>query len=409
MKINRNNIYNLAFLENINDRIFLLIFEQIKKYSKYQNNHYVFTKKSEIEFWKALYNLEDQNTVNMTKSKNKIADFWKQDRPIQKIKKIFFEKKYQNKVCQKSTLKLSKKLGINEILLSDSIYPKNLLRIFDPPKIIYAKGNLKLLNFKLISIVGTRKNTKFGKEEVQRITSMSKYYGLTTVSGLARGIDRLVHEYSIEKNLHTIAVLPIGVDQILPKEHNYLAQSILDNDGLLISEIPPQSEYSKWSFPRRNRIIAGLGDVVIVVEAPLKSGALITAKYAWQADIPLYVSIPGIKSKNMRGNFNLLDRDRAHVITPSMQNLLIDLNLPLKFSKAKRAELFSKNKFKDKILSDKEKEVYIIIQNGYNTVTKIYEQIIKRNIKINLTELNSIVARMQLNKVIDKDEYGNLF
>ena len=171
------------------------------------------------------------------------------------------------------------KENIKIITFRSEAYPKLLLQISDYPIVLYCKGDLTLLNSDCLAVVGTRRATKYGKEVTKKLTSEIAYSGITIVSGLAEGVDKVAHESALEIGGKTIAVLPCGFDNIYPKSNIPLSEKIAEK-GLLISEYKPKEKCNSFHFPVRNRIIAGISKATLVTEAPAKSGALITANFA---------------------------------------------------------------------------------------------------------------------------------
>ena len=184
-------------------------------------------------------------------------------------------------------------------------FPQLLAQIADPPKQLYCRGNLELLNSECIGVVGTRKLTSYGKESAQYITRGLATAGFTIVSGLAMGIDAVVHQATLDAGGKTIAVLGGGVDDksIGPQINYKLAMDILKNHGLIISEYPEGFHANEKTFPQRNRIISGLSRGVLIVEADEKSGALITAYCALDQNRDVF-AIPGsiFSSKSLGPN-----------------------------------------------------------------------------------------------------------
>ena len=171
-------------------------------------------------------------------------------------------------------------------------YPPLLREIFSPPLILFIKGELSLFQQQALAIVGARNPTHTGLEVAHQIASELSDLGFVIVSGLARGIDGAAHQGALEKKGLTMAVLGSGLEHIYPVSHQTLAMNILEKGGMLISEflplIPPKAE----NFPRRNRIISGLSLGVIVIEATLRSGSLITAGYALEQNREVF-AVPG--------------------------------------------------------------------------------------------------------------------
>ena len=169
---------------------------------------------------------------------------------------------------------------INKITIKDSCYPKSLLNISNPPKVLYMQGNLELLNNPIISIIGSRSCSLNGKNLARKFAYELSQCGVTIASGLAEGIDTISHLYSYNEKGKTIAVLGNGFNHIFPKENIGLYGKILNNDGLVISEYPPDTKARSKYFLERNRIVSGISSGVLVVEAAYRSGTSVTAKLA---------------------------------------------------------------------------------------------------------------------------------
>ncbi len=184
------------------------------------------------------------------------------------------------------------KSGIKWITIYDESYPKLLKEIYDPPVILYYRGNLDCLNKKCLAVVGTRKMTGYGKAVCEQFVKSLVAFHITIVSGLARGIDSKAHETAVFNQGQTVAVLGGGLNKIYPPENISLAKSIIESLGALISEFPPDYPSLPGNFPSRNRIISGLSLGVLVVEAAEDSGSLITARFALEQGRDVF-AIPG--------------------------------------------------------------------------------------------------------------------
>jgi DNA processing protein len=202
-------------------------------------------------------------------------------------------------------LESASKYGVSVVTLSDKDYPQYLREIFAPPPLLYVKGCREVLKRHAVSVVGTRNPTSYGKNSATTITRELVEHNLVIVSGLARGIDTFAHECCIQSQGVTIAVLGSGLDTIYPPVNRDLASKICEK-GVLISEFPMGTPPEAFNFPRRNRIISGLSAAVIVVEAGLRSGSLITAQFALQQGRDIF-AVPGpITSLMSVGTFNLI-------------------------------------------------------------------------------------------------------
>ncbi|MCK4554465.1 DNA-processing protein DprA [Candidatus Parcubacteria bacterium] len=184
--------------------------------------------------------------------------------------------------------------GINVITIENKNYPKLLAEIYDPPQLLYYKGQLETQDEFALAVVGTRKYTNYGKQVAEQIVKDLARNNLTIVSGLALGIDALSHLAALEVKGRTIAILGSGLDKqsIYPSANRYIADKIIANNGTVISEFPLGTPPLKHHFPQRNRIISGLSLGTLVIEAGEKSGALITASHALEQNREVF-TVPG--------------------------------------------------------------------------------------------------------------------
>ena len=200
--------------------------------------------------------------------------------------------------------------NIQVIDIKSAEYPAKLRDIPNPPKQLYCTGNIELLRARSVGVIGARKNTVYGKNIAIMIGKRIAESGLAVTSGLAMGIDAFSHEGALEAGGKVIGVLGSGIDQMGPWRNRELMNRGLENGGLVVSEYAPEEPAYKGTFPARNRIISGLSEALVVVEAGLNSGSLITAKHAAEQGRPVY-AVPGnINSQSSIGT-NLLIRDGA--------------------------------------------------------------------------------------------------
>lgn len=218
------------------------------------------------------------------------------------------------------------KSQIKSLPRGEKIYPARLARITDPPAQLFVRGNLDHTGPHL-AVVGTRTMTPYGRFATEALVMPLARAGVVIVSGLAFGVDATAHTTCLKAEGKTIAVLAGGVDDasIGPKTNLPLAHAILEKDGALVSEYAPGSPPRPETFPQRNRIIAGLSDAVLVIEAPEESGALITARLALEYDRDVLV-VPGPITSPMSAGTNALLRLGATAIT-SPEDVLEALNL----------------------------------------------------------------------------------
>ena len=222
------------------------------------------------------------------------------------------------------------------VTLADADYPKALLEIADPPPLLYAKGNLALLNKLSIAIVGSRNASVQGEKNAEAFAQGLAEHGLCIVSGLALGIDGAAHRGALKAKGDTIAVVGTGLDMVYPAQHRDLAHQIASS-GLIISEFPLGTLSKPQNFPRRNRLISGLSLGCLVVEANLKSGSQITARLSAEQGREVF-AIPGsIHSPLAKGCHQLIKQGAK--LVDSLQDIVEELNL----SKAVSATVAEEN------------------------------------------------------------------
>ena len=225
------------------------------------------------------------------------------DKIIDKIMDLNYRKNLENE------LKYLEKNNIEIISFLDNRYPIKLLQIPDFPICIYVRGNVGILNNKSIGIVGSRDATDYGKNVARSVSKKVADEGYNVISGLARGIDKYSHLGALDSKIgKTIAVLGTGVDEesIYPLENKRIYERILEEGGSIISEYPIKTKPISYNFPARNRIISGLSDNILVVEAGIYSGSLITTDFALEQGKDIW-AVPGnIFSKNSGGTNRLI-------------------------------------------------------------------------------------------------------
>lgn len=224
-------------------------------------------------------------------------------------------------------LRRAERAGVQMITVLDEPYPGLLKNIPDPPPVLYVKGTLLEEDEAAIAVVGTRRATPYGLSAARRFGRSLAQCGITVVSGLAEGIDGAAHEGALEGKGRTLAVLGHGLNFLFPSRHLKLADRITES-GALVSEFPMAAPGAKENFPRRNRVIAGLSLGVLVAEAPLKSGALITAREALEQGREVF-AVPGpIFSDRSRGTHQLLKEGAK--LAEDVRDILEELGPALK-------------------------------------------------------------------------------
>ena len=264
-----------------------------------------------------------------------------------------------SKAQAEDEIALAKKKNIKLIAYDEPEYPQNLLNIPDAPPILYALGNEKLLNhYPNIAIVGARNASINGRKIASRIAYDLTQSEVLVVSGMARGIDASAHKgamYALNQKGPTIAVLGTGVDEIYPTENAEIYEKIA-YQGLLISEFPLKTVAQVSNFPRRNRIISGISEGTLVVEATLKSGSLITARTALEQGKDVF-AVPGSPLDQRSFGPNQLIRDGA-ILTENAENIIDYLALNAEFKiKNKQFDLLTLDKNENNVNIPKQKKM----------------------------------------------------
>jgi DNA processing protein len=281
---------------------------------------------------------------------------------------------------------------IKKISIEDENYPKRLKEIKDPPKILYYLGEIKSEE-DCFAIVGARKCTNYGKEITYRIASDLAELGLTIVSGFAPGIDTMAHRAAIEVGKRTIAVLGTGIDEksIYPKSNLKLIDKILENGGVIISEFEPGTHGTKYTFPQRNRIISGLSLGVLIVEARMQSGALITASYAKEQGRKVF-AVPGSIFSQASKGCHFLIKNGAKLVE-SAEDILKELGI-------RKLEV-GKKEIKGK--TPEENLILEVLKEGALDIEKIIEKT-----KLPPSKVASILSILEIEGKI-KNLGGNIY
>ncbi|MFK4785711.1 DNA-processing protein DprA [Fusobacterium sp. MFO224] len=266
-----------------------------------------------------LVNLKDNVILSLMKRLNCYDEIFKLSK--EQLKIYFFLKDkdiakiYESrKIDLNSELEILKRNNINIISLKDENYPIYLKNISHPPVFLYYMGNINLLKTKIIGIVGTRKPTTYGKICCEKFTNELVNSGVTTISGLALGIDVICHKTTLNLKGNTIAVVGSGLDIIYPYENKKYWNEI-SQYGLILSEFPLGTKPLAYNFPMRNRIIAGISKGILVVESKEKGGSLITASLAIEEGRDVF-AVPGdIYSPVSVGTNNLIKKSEAKLVT----------------------------------------------------------------------------------------------
>ena len=273
-------------------------------------------------------------------------------------------------------------------------FPKPLLEIPQPPKTLYARGKLPSADMVYLAVVGSRKYTSYGKDICQKLIRGLKGYPIVIVSGLAMGIDSIAHRTALETGLTTISFPGSGLDNsvLYPRMNIKLAQEIVDSGGCLISEFKPDSISQLYSFPQRNRLMAGISKAVLIIEAEEKSGTLITARMAldYNRDV---LAVPGSAFSSNSDGTNRLIKQGAIPVTTS-EDVLLALGFDVEKPK----------------LTDREK--YADCSKEELKIIELLREPIERDELIRISGMNTAVANALLSimeiKELIKEELGEI-
>ncbi len=279
---------------------------------------------------------------------------------------------------------MSADTAVKAVKEAEKLYPRRLAPLENPPKVLYGKGDLSLLNCqKSFAIVGTRKASTYALQQAGRAAYELAESGFVIISGLALGIDSEAHRGALQAKGKTIAVLGNAINSIYPPQNESLAEKIIKNNGLILSEYPPETVTQKYNFLYRNRIIAGLGDYLFVVEAPERSGALVTAGFAADYGREVF-ALPGDISRCQSKGSNNLIASGAQCVC-SIDRLL---------------EAVGATSKKIKISSEDEKILSAIVTNAGN-----FDKILTC-LALNSAELNVELMRLEIAGLVKKDNLG---
>lgn len=284
------------------------------------------------------------------------------------------------------------KHSVGYISKDENIYPSNLRNIYSSPTILFYKGDIELINKMSLAMVGSRKPTQYGMLCAQSISEQLSNSGINIISGLAMGIDEYSHKGCIKGKSKTIAVLGSSLENVLPKSNLKLSEKILEDDGLILSEHNIGSAVTPGNYPRRNRIISGLSEGVIVVEAAEKSGALITVDFALEQGKNVF-AVPGNINSPMSGGCHKIIKEGAKLIT-NIDDILNEYNI-ISFNS-------TSNKRNNSLSSIQQNIFDIIKSKGSLHIDKICDysnmDIKDINFILNILEIEGVVVEMR-NKI----------
>ncbi len=277
-------------------------------------------------------------------------------------------KSFKDLTACEEEIKFIEKYKITALFITAENYPQRLLNCYDSPALLYYRGNADLNNQKIISVVGTRNHSEYGKMVCENLVSDLKDQGILIVSGLAFGIDSIAHKTALKNNIQTVAVLAHGLDRIYPPQNKILAKQMTECGGLL-TDFKSGTSPDKQNFPKRNRIAAGICDALIVIESGKKGGSLITAELGNSYNKDVF-AIPGRTTDPKSEGCNYLIKNNKALLITCADDLLEIMNW--KTSKKpvikKQKELFIELSSSEKIIVD------ILQQKEINQIDELYLQ-----------------------------------
>lgn len=281
----------------------------------------------------------------------------------------------------------AEKHDIDIIYYTDARYPKRLKNCGDSPVLLYSKGNMELNLPKVISIVGTRNATDYGKQLCHQLIEELQQYNVLIVSGLALGIDVAAHKECLKLNLPTVGVLGHGLDRMYPSQNRATAERMLENGGLL-TEYPSGTIPDRENFPQRNRIVAGMTDATVVIEAGIKGGALITAEIANSYNRDVF-AFPGRLDDMYSEGCNFLIRNNKASLLTCVADLAFSLGWD-KPDSTRPVEQFSL----PLDLTNDERLIFDILQQ-HKVPLAIDDLTIKANMPMSILAMNLLNMEMQ--------------
>lgn len=300
-------------------------------------------------------------------------------------------------------LETLKKEKINFVVWNEDLYPRYLKEISDPPPVLYFKGILRGSDIDRLAVVGSRKHSTYGEKTIQLLIPALAQNGIEIVSGLAIGLDSLAHRATLEAGGKTIAVLGSGLknNNIYPRINCRLAEEIIETGGALVSEFSPQTPAYKQNFPRRNRLIAGLSQATLVIEAGQKSGSLITARCALEENRDV-LAVPGNIFSEFSIGTNWLIKSGAKTVTD-----LGDILEIFKIESDIRSPLEKTTRTLQKTgKTTEEKIIYTILKEAFERSERITADEISQKSQLDIAIINSTLGMLEIEGLAENDGYS---
>jgi DNA processing protein len=296
---------------------------------------------------------------------------------------------WENIVDLPAELERIRQFGANVITAESPLYPRQLREIHAPPIVLYVWGELTQRDQHAIAVIGSRRTTHYGMESAKKLSYQLAYAGLTVISGLARGIDTAAHQGALAAKGRTIAVIGSGLSKLYPPENAALAEKIRSGNGAIVSEFSMEIEPDRQTFPMRNRIISGWSHGILVVEAGLNSGALITVTQALEQGRSVY-AVPGhINAPSAQGSNRLIQQGAKLVMDAN--DLLDDLQILLPETKpAPEAAVRALP-----LLTPEERVVYEAIEAAETSIDDIATKS-----ELPSGTVSSVLLRLELKRVV---------
>ncbi len=285
-----------------------------------------------------------------------------------------------------SELKKLEKTDVPILFFLDENYPKRLSHYSDSPIILYKKGSADLNPQRTVAIVGTRKASSYGQLQTEKLVTELSQYNCTIISGLAYGVDTVAHTQSVKMDIPTIGVLGTGIDSIYPASNRKLSDRMIEN-GALLSEFDLNSKPDRENFPQRNRVIAGLSDVIIVVESAIKGGSMITAEYAniYSKDV---FAIPGHLNHELSQGCNHLIKTHKAALLTNVQDIAYIMRWDQKPQLQQMRLSFD--------LNDKENMIVELLKEN----KKSGMEALHYKSSVSISELNSILLNLEFKGIV---------
>lgn len=291
-------------------------------------------------------------------------------------------------VLAEKQLIFNEKNSITTHFFQDASYPRRLRQCSDAPIVIYTKGKMDLNHTQIVSIVGTRNHTEYGKELLKSLLSSFKEKNILVVSGLAFGVDIHAHQLCLQNNIQTIGVLGHGLDRIYPSQHKQIAKDMQENGGLL-TEFMISTNPDRENFPMRNRIVAGLADATIVIESKERGGSMITAELANDYSRDVFAFPGDIDRQTSQGCNLLIKKQKAHLISSPI-DFLTFMNWDAKtVSVQKKLEL--------NLEPDEER-----ILNLFENDEVLHSDIIGMKAEMSASKINVLLFQMEMKNMVEQ-------